>query len=239
LVNKFPDVARGALSSALMDRNASVRSLARFHLNDRDREWFRNFYLEALSSVSPRDLPMAIAGLAETGAEADAEILAPFLASERARIRRAAVRWLIRLGGEEYVELVFRCVMDSSPGVSNEARGAVSQSVNSIGGNRIWSEFNSQHAMHVRRNLLRLLAILPKWEALGHLLTACTDTEANIADIALQFLERWNARFNKNQLAPGPEELASAQAALSTASSRIPRKTAEDIRFVMHSFEVT
>lgn len=65
--------------------------------------------------------PGAVAGLGETGTDADAPALLPFLDDERPRVRAEAIRGLRRLGCVPRERLVTMLVSDPSPRVARQA----------------------------------------------------------------------------------------------------------------------
>jgi HEAT repeat protein len=232
----FREDADDVLARALMDESPSVRAFARFRLADKDQAWFRRFYRDAAANDEPTGLLSAIGGLAETGTRDDAVRLEQFLADPRPTIRAAAVRYLIRLGGEQFIEATFERVMDPSSRVSSRARQAVERYVERIGGPRLWQSFEAPGAPHVRRNLLRLMSALPKWDAVGYLLEATLDDDSSLAQQARESVISWDARYNANQQVPTGPQLAAVRAALSLANDRLPSATAASMAFSLRSF---
>jgi hypothetical protein len=233
----FVKDAESVLERALLDRSASVRAFARFQLANRGQDWQRRFYRDAIGHVGLSELPAVIAGLAETGDPEDATIVESFLGHPTTTIRRAAVRYLIRLGGDEFIDRVFGCITDASRGVSNQSRQAVQPYVARIGALRLWQCFSEDHSLHVRRNALRLLSALPKWEALSYLIKATLDRVPSLSELARDYVVRWDAKYNQTQAAPTDEQLLEARTALALARDRMSPATIESISFSIRSFE--
>jgi HEAT repeat protein len=236
-VTIFAKEAEDVLERALLDRSASVRAFARFQLADRGQDWQRRFYRDATRRGRLSELVAAIAGLAETGGPEDATVVESFLGHPTTTIRRTAVRYLIRLGGDDYIDRVFDCMTDASRGVSNQSRQAVQSHAARIGGPRLWQCFSEQGSLHIRRNALRLSSALPKWEALCYLIRATLDQEPSLSELARDYVVRWDAKYNQSQAAPTDVQLLEARAALALAGERLPATTIESISFSISSFE--
>jgi hypothetical protein len=222
----FVKEAENVLDHALLDRSA-----------DRGQDWQRRFYRDAIGRGRASELPAAIAGLAETGSREHAAVVESFLGHPTNTIRRAAVRYLIRLGGDEFIDRVFECLTDASRGVSNQSRQAVQPYVARVGGPRLWQCFSENHLLHVRRNALRLLSTLPKWEALSCLIKATLDQVPSLSELARDYVVRWDSKYNQTQAARTGEQLPAARAALALAREKLPPRTAESISFSVRSFE--
>jgi hypothetical protein len=91
--------------------------------------------------------------------------------------------------------------------------------------------------IHIRRNALRLLSALPKWEALSQLIKATLDRVPSLSELARDYVVRWDAKYNRTQAAPTYEQLLEARAALALASEKLPSTTIESISFSIRSFK--
>lgn len=233
----FVKDAENVLEQSLLDRSASVRAFARFQLTHRGQDWQRRFYRDAIERGRLSELPAAIAGLAETGGVEDAAVVESFLGHAMTTIRRTAARHLIRLGGDEFIDRVFECMTDASRGVSNQSRQAVQPYVARIGGPRLWRCFSETPSLHVRRNALRLIFALPKWDGLSYLVNATLDTDASLSALAGEYVVRWDARYNRTQATPSPTQIVAARNALAAAGHRLPSATMNSLSFSIRSFE--
>jgi HEAT repeat protein len=232
----FPEEAVSQQVLALSDRSASVRNEARFQLREKGEPYFQQLYRDALTAARPASLAVAIAGLGETGALSEAETLIPYLSHESARVRGAAVGSLIQLGGDRYVDLVMNRVMDASSAVSMRARKAVQWHIARIGGPRLWLSLSESRVAHVRRNLLHLIAALPKWDSITYLVQATQDDDERITELAQDYTNSWNQRYDRSQTTPTRKQLALLQAALARAENALPAGVVALIRFVLRPF---
>ncbi len=208
------------LESALLDRNGAVRDVARHRLRDRGID-FAALYREALQGDR---IAAAIAGLSETGTRADAGRVAAFLTHAHPSVRRAAVRAVLALGGEAYVDPVTPLLSDASRGVSSQARRSLMPHGATLHVPTLWAMYESASADHVRRNLLALMTALPKWESITLFVRAG----------AHEHIARWNEFFNRRPAAPTARQLQALEEAL--AKSALPEETVTVIRFSMRAF---
>ncbi|HYC87790.1 MAG TPA: hypothetical protein VEO54_01140 [Thermoanaerobaculia bacterium] len=223
--------ARPFLERAVLDTSGSLRELARL-LVPAD---YPAIYRDALhAAATPRKIAVAIAGLSETGTSADAEHIAPYLAHHASSVRRAAVKGGMRLAGDAYAERVSSLLDDPSPAVSAAARNSLRRHAPDLGSAHLRALFANASTLHARQNTLHLLAGLRKWQSITPLLEAVLHDD--VAELAKQYVQRWNAAYNRSQVAPSRNELASLTAAFAAAEASLDEATSRDIRFALRSF---
>lgn len=236
-VKAFPANAGEKLMLALLDGCRSVREEARYHLRKNDDSDFAQFYRDALVGGDSKVLGATISGLAESGIPEDAELVLPFLFHPMAKIRRAACRCLMVLGGAKFVHRIFQMVLDDSPGVSAQARKALEPHTGSLTATKIWNTFKATaKPVHARLNLLRLIAALPKWEKISYLILAASDEDRAVAEMAGDHVLRWNYGYNRSQSVPSKEQIERLDVALSHASGVISDEGLGAIRFAVSPF---
>jgi hypothetical protein len=218
------------LRNALLDRNGTVRSVARHRLRD-ERIDYAALYRDALKSDGS---VAAIAGLSETGGRGDAELLATFLSHPRALVRCAAIGAVMTLDGENYVDRVTQLLSDPSHGVSSQARRSLMSHGSRLDGVKLREMYGSASDDHIWRNLLALIGALPKWESITLYIRAMQDGEEERAELAREFIERWNTFFNRRPSTPTARQLGALDRAL--AESSLDAQTAASIRFGMLPF---
>lgn len=222
------DTAR--LRQALLDRNGTVRSVARHRLRGEGID-LAALYRDALQSDPSVG---AISGLSETGARDDAELLAAFLAHPRAIVRRAAIGAVMTLDGENSVDRVTPLLCDPSPGVSSQARRALMAHGSSIDAVQLWGMYENASGAHSWRNLLALMGVLPKWESITLYVRAIQDRDEERVALARQLIERWNTDFNRRSSVPTARQLSALDRVL--AASPLDPQTVAIIRFGMQPF---
>ena len=231
----FPGEAFDRLMAGAMDTRAATRAEARFRLRDRGVD-FAQIYRAALATDRPVRLASAVAGLTETGRPEDASALRPLLSHQSPRVRRAAVRGLVWLAGERYLDAAFDVLRDPARSVSSAAGESLKPHVQALGGPRLWSLLDSSNPEHVRECGLLLLERLPKWDAVSYLLLASAEGDESLASQARKFLGKWNARFNVTQTVPTREQLVRLHEALAAVESALPATDIAAMRFAIRPF---
>ena len=136
----------------------------------------------------------------------------------------------MKLGGEAFVDDIAPLLLDPSAGVSAQARRSLTPHAAILGASRIRAMYETSDE-HARANLVRLMRVLPKWDAIVLLLVATRDRNEKIATIARDLVGRWNRFYNRSAIAPSRDQLDAAVAALRSAS--IEANLREQIRFAL------
>jgi HEAT repeat protein len=210
------------LIQAAVDVNATVRLVARDELKRRGMAADGAFYREALR-MSPESTG-ALAGLAETAAPEDAEVLERYLSSTRVVLRRIAVIGYAWRKRDDAVPALVRMIADPSPKVSRAAADALRELPVPIAD---VAALYASSRVHVRRNALRLLVLRGKWDGLVWALRACTDPHPQIDTIGRNAMRRWISRFNRSYAQPTPEQVARLAEALKRARDHVSPKELE------------
>jgi HEAT repeat protein len=196
------------MHEALFDPHASIRELARFELKKSGDVNFADVYRKALAhGASPN---AAIAGLGETGAKSDAAILPRYLQSKLNSQRRAAIRSIRKLAGEDHFNSLFDALFDDSPSVTREANQAIESHIRLIEPERLWIAFGTDIRLHVRRALLSLIDKTGSWAGLPYLMRVAADENELLASSAKHYIER---RYNRVFTKPSEAEQKRVQLA--------------------------
>ena len=191
---------------------------------------FAAFYRAALRAAGPR-LAEAAAGLSETGAAEDADLVAPLVEHPRPRVRAAALRALARLRGDAAVPTLLRAVGDASPRVSRAAADALLPRVALADEQELAGWMNGLHPRHVRLSALRLLAARSKWDGLTWILLECASEDAVNRHVAMGHLRRWMQRFNRTFTQPTRKQKHLVHLALVASAPVLDAKTVATLRF--------
>ena len=183
------DCGRGVWREALLDGNASIRELARFHLGKLGEVHWPEVYRRALME-QPRSLA-ALGGLSETGDRSDLIAIRVFLAFPLPGRRRAAVRALARLGGKSVVTELHRYIQDDSPAVVREAQKHLEAYPVELDGEWLCRMVMDDHRHKVRETALRLINAMGKWPSLPWLIRASTHRDRPTAELAERLVEAW------------------------------------------------
>ena len=214
-LERLPELAPAELRAALLDANAAMRGIARFHLQNSGRFDIPALYRQTLTtSVQPSELSTAISGLGETGTPLDVGLILPYLPHPAAKVRRAAVRAVSRLDGDNRIEVILSLLADERPSVTREACMALRPRLGLLADGLLWRLFGTQAQPHARRGILTLLASLPKWEGIPFLIEAAVDDDALIQEQATEQLRGWSSGYNRSFIRPTSAQLARLEEAL-------------------------
>jgi len=224
---RFPREAAPFVLEALFDPNASVRESARFlaaRAGEADALALYRAELEKSEPGAAARIAAALAGVGETGRVEDAALVRRFAADPRARVRREVVRAVFRLDPENGDDLFASALEDSSGAVARMGREALERKAGSLDASRLWSVVVDSKSASARKSAVRLLARLPKWAALEHLLRAEALADPGLARETDEALECWLRQSNLSF--SQPSEGDAARLAPLLAASRSPLKTA-------------
>ncbi len=226
LAESAGDSAREALQRSLLDPSAWVRGTARLFLQRLTPEPIdlADLYRRNLTQPLATGLVAAILGLGETGTDQDAGRLEPFLGHQSLRVRRAAIRSLARLSPERHAQQFRLLVLDPSPGVSREASSAIRRRPGSLDAADLWRLIESAQHAHGRRNLLRLVAVLPKWDQLECLLRAALSKDQEEREFADAGLRRWTHDYNRSFVEAPREQLERIRVLLASLGTGLDRR---------------
>ena len=183
------DSGRAVWRRALLDEHASIRELARFHLGKLGEIDWPEIYRRALVE-HPQSLT-AISGLGETGDRSDLIAIRNCLESPLPSRRRAAVRAIVKVGGESALPGLLKHLQDDSPEVIRELRKNLETSPSSLDAEWLWRLAMDDHRNHVRETALRLINAMGKWSCLPWLIRASVRQNPSAAEFSQGLVEAW------------------------------------------------
>ena len=234
---KLPQL-KEELREALLDPNQSIREESRHHLHKTDSVDFdfAAFYRQYLTTAEPQTLYAAISGLGETGRPHDVSLILPFVNHHASRIRRAAIKALAMLQPETHVDIFLKALEDEVSSVSRQGGKALATKTSSVSAARLWDLFASTPHLHVKRNVLSLIAKFTKWESISYLVKAVSEDNEDIVAMSRFAINRWLFRFNRSFSSPTSEQVARLKDALAQCGMLIDEKTLEQLRFSIHGY---
>ncbi|WP_157447469.1 hypothetical protein [Chthoniobacter flavus] len=226
-----PQSFREELRAALLDSNASLRSLAQFYLPRLEPMDVRGFYRDMVAAGDSAFLTPALGGLGETGKAEDATLVFPLLEGGKISVRKAALAALARLAPGSHLELFVRALQDRSPGVSKQARIVLESRVGEIGDERLEAIIKSDTYPHVRRQTLVLINRLPKWKKLPLLIQVGGNPDDSLQPLASVFLQVCLLTYNRTHfLQPTQSEVARLRAAFETNEERLEYRIRQELK---------
>ena len=229
---EMPDRLAALFPGILMDHAASVRDLARFISANQQLPFVpRDIYLQALVGGSPKRVAAALEGVGETGDGADADVVAPFLSNDHARIRRAALRALGKLDAERGVSSAIDRLGDTSSSVRRTAIAVLSANASRVDFSVLRGRARELPDPRSRTDVLKLLIEAPKWDAVAFLLEAVADQDEAVSAAAVELIKRWLEAFNRTQTAATAAQVDRIIMLLNTVQSRLPEQLEKMLRF--------
>lgn len=216
-----PAHRRAVLEAALIDRHASMRHAARVYLRDSSaaadaQQRYHRLYLNLIADNNPATLPIAIAGLGETGTRADLDLLLNFVADKRVRVAAAAVRAVATLDRDHRIEWLIDLLRDNRPAVVKEALRALIPICRTLPPDHLRRVVNDEAHPRARVRALRLLLRRHSYDAAADALNAIATGHEQLAAAGGEFIERSMPWY----LYVPPTE--SQQAATREALSKLP-----------------
>jgi HEAT repeat protein len=236
LISLWPEEAPEELRRALFDPHASVREEARYHLRKMGEDDFASVYRQTLANAVGAELYSAVSGIGETGTASDDRMVLPYAAHPSPKVRRAAVKALASLNGDEHLSVFLTALRDETPAVSREALKALTGRVATVGGELLWEIFSKSSPPHVRRNALYLLSRLGKWDGIHYLIRAAGDHDVRLAEASRLGVVRWLSQFNRSFSVPTPEQISRFESALRERGHLLGESVREQLWFSVKGF---
>ncbi|SFS88700.1 HEAT repeat domain-containing protein [Marininema halotolerans] len=194
-VERFPDQSLAELHLALLDRNKTIRQMARYYLQGEAVD-FPTFYRRKLKEIELRRLPNAIMGLGETGTKSDSQWVAAFVNHERARVHRSAIKVLGVLDPKGYMEVFFQALQSDKRGLSREARDILADHVVLGHANLLEDLYLKDLPLHAKKNILYLFSKLSKADNIFYFIRACNTQEEETRKVAMNYIISWIHGYN-------------------------------------------
>ena len=213
-----------------------MRETARHFLGKSGFE-FGPYYSAVIQEGNPKTLPPAIRGLGEAGLKADAGRIRPFLLATEPRLRKAAVQALGRLDAEAFLPEFLAALADSHSGVSREAVRASLPKARLLDLEALWTLFQKDSRLFVRKHVLMLLQRFGKWERLAPLLYACGDSHQVIAELARTGVRKWISNYNSSFAEPSAEQIRQIRQAIESRRDILDPQIVMEISSCVATFE--
>lgn len=229
LEERFPESADIAMKQALVDKNASVRSLAQNWLMRTTNMDVAQNYRDALPSSKGTHLRVVIEGLGEVGRPEDCALILPFTKYKIVKIRISAIRAIAKLDRSAYADAFLNLLADDSSKVSRVSCNILGIKPYIIGLEQIWNVFMRDEMIHVRLNALSLLVKYTKWDIIPYLIYASCDIDETVRLNALEFLNKW--LIKSTFINPSSQQLERLNQALTECSAEIPEPMLRRMQF--------
>jgi len=220
----------GDIASTLMlDRNASVRGLARDILHEHRRGFdFRSFYIAALE-----DNPAAaIAGLGEMGQWVDARHIEIYIGDNRIAVVRAALVSLMGLDAEKYKDIVLEMLKDSRIGIVKTAQQLILKyDIQDYG--LIKETFWNTPYEYTKIKCAAILFSASKWNSLIYMLEALSCNIESVQRLTFQAIRKWLFNFNRSYVQISAQQRESIDGLINGLNNKLPDSMKRELLFVL------
>ncbi|MBI3038651.1 hypothetical protein HYY75_06330 [bacterium] len=233
LAKSFPEKYEGIYEKALFDRSKSIREDALYNLNKIGvKDVSGKYRIHIVKNILNSELP-AILGLGETGEQADCELLIQFAKDFRARVRKVALFSISKLNFSKHEKLFWTALVDRLPSISRTAARILSQKRGVLQAVILLKIFSTVELEHVRKNVLKLVLFLSKWEKLEALLTLLNSDEEKFKVTAKEGIRLWMLGFNKESRELSETQRHRIDKLLANPSNKVGKGDLEKILFFL------
>jgi len=120
--------------------------------------------------------------------------------------------------------------------VSREAMKGLAKTLHLTTGEYLWNVFANAQELHVRRNVLFLIARLSKWESISYLLSEFNSDAESLRKLAESYIHRWHAQFNSSFTAPSKPQVERLTVALRKCGAKLDSSVTAQIEFGISRF---
>lgn len=216
-------------SALLLDRNVSVRALARNILQDKNNSFkFSSFYIKALDNSTVA----AIAGLGETGHITDAHHIERYLRDNRIAVVRAALVSLMRLDSGKYKAVILEMLDDKRIGVVKTAQQLILKyQVQDY--DLIKKIFVDTPYEYTKIKCAVILFSASKWNSLMFMLEAISCDSENVRCLAHQAIEKWIFTFNRSYVQVSLQQKESIKQLIQNLQDLLSDSTKRELLFTL------
>lgn len=227
----FPDSASEVLTRALFDRQAGVRDIAQSTLVKQGMDVAQR-YKDALVE-NPY---IALLGLGESGAGADAHLAVPFIDSDQTKVRRAAARAISLLDPAGHKDALLQAFQDWSPGVSRAATQGLERARPPGIADAMWSIMKTSEHEHHRKYAVTLLTHGDRWTMLSIGLRTILEEPPDVKIAGHRLVTVCMDTWNKSFTSPPPGTVQHLLSLLEKARPWLTPSQMHDIGFTLRSF---
>lgn len=216
-------------NTLLLDRNASVRMLARNILQEKNNSFvFPSFYIKALEN----NTVAAIAGLGETGHTIDAQHIESYISDNRIAVVRAALVSLMRLDSEKYKAIILEMLKDKRIGVVKTAQQLILKyQIHDY--DFIKKILIDTPYEYTKIKCTAILFSASKWNSLIFMLEAISCDSENVRCLAYQAIEKWIFTFNRSYVQVSLQQKESIKLLIQNLNDLLSDSTKRELLFVL------
>ena len=216
-------------TASLLDRNASVRGLARNIVQEHGGDFdFHSFYTIALES----NPAAAIAGLGETGQKVDAQLVEMYIGDNRIAIVRATLIALMRLNAERYKDSVLEMLNDNRIGIVKTAQQLIFKyNIQDYG--LVQKTFCDTPYEYTKIKCAVILFSASKWNSLIYMLEALSCNVESVQSLTFQAMRKWLFSFNRSYVKVGIQQRERINGLIESLNDKLPVLMKRELLFVL------
>jgi hypothetical protein len=223
-------ISTSLLSRFLFDRSAAIRHECQSIFSKRLGQSPADYYRTAIRGTPTRNADICALGLAETGDRSDAAAISALLQSSSARVRRAAVRALRRLGAEGMNTVLLRVVSSDVPSVAREAAFSIFVG-RAVPPSDLWNAALNNPDSRVHRSALRLMKHSEKWQQIQYYLRSASDPA--LRECAVEMIRLWVRRYNSTFVQATAGESQALTALMEASAGHLPKDLARELGLIV------
>ncbi|CAH2713630.1 hypothetical protein BACCIP111895_00766 [Neobacillus rhizosphaerae] len=233
----YPDQSTCELEKALVDKSGAIRSIARFLLKKQNITNFAPYYEEFIKQKSNVNLRGAILGLGEVGNTEQVKLIIPFIKDNRVGIVKAAIRSIMMIDANKYIDNFIEMLNHEHKGVSKEAMRCLLTTSCANKKDFLDRIYNQSNYEHTKYNAAILLCSLPKWESIQYIIEFYVNkTDSNIYNLGRSQFTNWLANFNRTFDTPSRTQVEAIKKILDQFGNDLEKSEKRHIEFCIKGF---
>jgi len=216
----------------LFDRSTEIRRACQSLFTSQFARSPAYLYRIAVQGAKPKKLEVAIHGLSESGGKEDRPAIIGLLSHRSARVRRACIQALRRLGIDGEEKFLLKMVASDTRSVARDA-AAVLLVARAVDADTVWSSAMSNSNQFVSLAVIRLFKSSGKWGQIKIYLQAAMSPERDLSECAVGMASSWIQRFNRSFAQPSGPELEVVSTLLVAVGSRLPVSMRAELAFLV------
>ncbi|MBD1373543.1 hypothetical protein IC620_14405 [Hazenella sp. IB182357] len=225
------------LEETLLDKNGSIRSIARYLLEKQNITNFVSYYKRVIHQGPNEKYRGALLGLGEVANKDHIDLVLPFLQDDKVGLIKAAIRTIRMLDGNTYKNEFIHLLSHEHRGVSKEATRSLQSTFFQDMETAIYHVYQNAQYDHTKYNAAVLLCSLPKWNSLPYIILfyVCKEDQS-VSHLGKLQLVNWLATFNKTFSIPDKEQINYIQCALKNHGKKLIEEEKRQIEFYIKGF---
>lgn len=204
LSKKEPEDYIEYFRKALLDKNFTVRHIARLVIKKFEDIDFIKFYLDNINKYTIS----SIGGLQEVGNKTHVEIIKKYLNHSNKSVIKESLKFLSLIDYDNSKEVFLKFLESQEISLSSYAKKIIKQKVNEYDLDIIYEIYLKSNIEHIKWNCSSILMnSIDKWFSIKYIIIFLDNQNEIIKDNAKKLYEKWLLMFNKNFTKPTQKQV--------------------------------